>query len=165
MKKKRGGWTLIELLIIIAILGILSVVVSNLLLHIWRFYRVSFVQKNLQEEARTILELITRNLRNGKHTSITIGRLDNTQPPCSKIDLTTIDNLRVSYYQRNRNLYEKINGNERILSKNITFFTAIFPRSDEMNIVSIALTLEQELYELKTKALHVASEKVMVMNE
>jgi type II secretory pathway pseudopilin PulG len=162
---KKSGWTLVELLIIIATVGILSIAVSNLLLYIWRFYRISFVQKNLQEEARTIMELITRNLRNGKHTSITIGRLDSTQPPYSKIDLTTIDGHRVSYYQKNRSLYENVDGNLKVISKNITYFVAIFPRFDEMNIVSIALTLEQDLYELKTKALHVASEKVMVMNE
>ncbi|MEN3013465.1 MAG: hypothetical protein ABDH23_02475 [Endomicrobiia bacterium] len=161
----KKGWTLVELMIIVTMFGILSLSVSSLFLQIWRFYRITLVQKELQEEARTILELIMRNLRNGRSNTIVISRYNSQQPPYSKIDFYTVDGLFVSYYQVGRTLYEKIgNMQPKMLSKSITYFAVTFPRSYEMNIVSIALTLEKDLYEIRKKALHMASEKVMVMN-
>jgi len=164
MNNKTKGWTLVELMIVITMFGILSLSVSNLLIQIWRFYRITSVQKELQEEARTIMEIITRDLRNAFNSTIVISRYDNNQPHYSKVDFTTIDGKRISYYQINRFLYRKVDDNTKVLSKSIRYFAVIFPRSDEMNIVSIALTLEQDLYDLRRKALHMASEKVMVMN-
>ncbi|MCX7941048.1 MAG: hypothetical protein N2555_04695, partial [Endomicrobia bacterium] len=83
----------------------------------------------------------------------------------SKIDFYTIDGSTVSYYQLNRNLYQRVgNMTPKVLSKSVTYFAVTFPKSYEMNIVSIALTLERDLYEIRRKALHMASEKIMVMN-
>lgn len=163
MNKK--GWTLVELMIIVTMFGILSLSVSSLFLQIWRFYRITAVQKELQEEARTILEVIMRNLRNGRSETIVISRHNPQQPPYSKIDFYTVEGSSVSYYQVGRTLYEKIDNRQpRILSKSVTYFAITFPRSYEMNIVSVAITLEKELYEIRRKALHMASEKIMVMN-
>ena len=162
MNKK--GWTLVEVLIVVTMVGVLSLSVSSIFYNIWQFYRISYAQKELQEEARVIMELITRNLRNGISNSIVISRYDDTQPYYSKIDFYTIDGSRVSYYQIDRTLYQEINGNKKILSKNVTYFAITLPRTYELSIVSVAITLEKEVYELKKKALHMASEKVMVMN-
>ncbi len=162
MNKK--GWTLVELMIVVTMFGILTLSVSNLLTQIWRFYRITSAQKELQEEARTIMEIMTRNLRNAYNSSIVISRYDSNQPHYSKVDLVTVDGHSVSYYQINRSLYQKIDNNIKVLSKSVKYFAVIFPRSDEMNIISVAITLERDLYDLKKKALHMASEKVMVMN-
>lgn len=162
---KNKGWTLVELMIIIAMFGILSLSISSLFLQIWRFYRITHVQKELQEEARMIMEVIMRNLRNGISNTIVISRYDNQQPPYSKIDFYTIDGSSVSYYQIGRNLYQKVAGTQtKVLSRSVTYFAITFPRSYELNIISIALTLERDLYDIRRKALHMASEKVMVMN-
>lgn len=163
MNKK--GWTLVELIIIVVMFGVLSLSISSLFLQIWRFYRITHVQKELQEEARTIMEVITRHLRNARSDTIVISRFNNQQPPYSKIDFYTIDGSTVSYYQINRTLYQKVgNMSPKILSRNVTYFAVVFPKSYEMNIVSIAITLERYLYDVRRKALHMASEKVMVMN-
>ncbi|MFN3550829.1 MAG: PilW family protein [Endomicrobiia bacterium] len=162
--KNNKGWTLVELLIVVTMFGILTLSVSSMFTHIWQFYRLTWAQKELQEEARVIMELITRNLRNGISQSISISRYDNTQPYYSKVSFNTIDGHQVNYYQIDRVLYQEIDGNKKILSKNLTYFAITFPKSYEQDIVSVALTLEKNIYELKKKALHMASEKVMVMN-
>ncbi len=160
----KKGWTLIELMIIVTITGILSLSVSSIFLQIWRFYRITLVQKELQEEARTIMELITRNLRNAKSETIYITRHNSQQPPYSKISFYTMDGSSVTYYQVNRTLYQNINGNVKVLSKSVTYFAITPPRSYDLTIISISLTLEKYLYDIRKKALHMASEKVMVMN-
>lgn len=163
--KDKKGLTLVELIIVITMIGILSLSVSSVFIQIWRFYRITLAQKELQEEARTIMEIITRNLRNAKSDTIVISRYDVNQPPYSKIDFSTIDGTNYSYYQINRVLYQKIGQQApKVLSKNLSYFSITFPRSYEMNIISVAFTLEKNIYELKKKALHMASEKVMVMN-
>lgn len=162
---KTKGWTLVELIIIVAMFSILSLSVSSLFLQIWRFFRITHVQKELQEEARAIMELIMRDLRNTQSDTIVISRYDNQQPPYSKIDFYTIDGSSVSYYQVNRTLYMRVGGAQpKVLSQAVTYFAVTFPRSYEMNIVSVSLTLERDLYDLRRKALHMASEKIMVMN-
>ncbi len=162
--KNAKGWTLVELLIVVTMFGILTLSVSSMFSHIWQFYRLTWAQKELQEETRVIMELITKNLRNGISDSIVIDRYDDTQPYYSRVSFYTINGHRVSYYQIDRKLYQKIDGNLKILSKNITYFAITLPKSYEQNIVSVALTLEKNVYELKKKALHMASEKVMIMN-
>jgi prepilin-type N-terminal cleavage/methylation domain-containing protein len=162
MNKK--GWTLVEVLIVVTMIGVLSLSVSSIFYNIWQFYKMSYAQKELQEEARVIMELITRNLRNGISDTIVISRYDATQPYYSKIDFNTIDSSRVSYYQIDRTLYQEIDGNKKVLSKNVTYFAITPSKTYELNIISVAITLEKEVYELKKKALHMASEKVMVMN-
>ncbi len=162
-KKQNLGWTLVEVLIIITILGILSLSVYELYLQIWRFYRLSNAQRVLQQEARNILDLIVWNLRNGRSDTIVISQ-NSGQPYYSKIQFQTIEGSTVTYYQQNRKLVQVIDNNTKVLSNNVTYFTAVFPKSYEMNIVSIALTLEMYVYDIKKKALHMASEKVMVMN-
>ncbi|MCX7957301.1 MAG: hypothetical protein N2643_05390 [Endomicrobia bacterium] len=163
MNKK--GWTLVELMIIVSMFSILSLSISSLFLHIWRFYRITYVQKELQEEARTVMEHIMRNLRNARSDTIVISRHNSQQPPYSKIDFYTVTGSSVSYYQINRTLYWRVgNSTPNILSKSVTYFAVTFPKSYEMNIVSVALTLERYLYDIRRKALHVASEKIMVMN-
>jgi len=162
MNKK--GWTLVEVLIVVTMIGVLSLSVSSIFYNIWQFYKMSYAQKEIQEEARVIMELIRRNLRNGISDTIVISRYDDTQPYYSKIDFNTLDGSRVSYYQIDRTLYQEIDGNKKVLSKNVTYFAITPSKTYELNIISVAITLEKEVYELKKKALHMASEKVMVMN-
>ncbi len=39
-----------------------------------------------------------------------------------------------------------------------------FPRSDQLSILSVSMTLQENIYQGRTKALHMASEQVQVMN-
>jgi hypothetical protein len=50
------------------------------------------------------------------------------------------------------------------LSKNLAYLAFTFPRSDDMTIVSVSMTLKESIYGGMTKALHMASERVRVMN-
>jgi len=56
-------------------------------------------------------------------------------------------------------------GTSQVLSSNLRYLAFAAPRSDDLTIVSVSLTLEQEITELRTKALHMASEHVMIMND
>ncbi|MBI4669032.1 MAG: hypothetical protein HY747_07575 [Elusimicrobia bacterium] len=55
--------------------------------------------------------------------------------------------------------------NQKLLSKNLRYLAFTFPKSDDLGILSVAMTLEKVIY-LKdsTMALHMASEKIRIMN-
>jgi len=164
MTANRKGYTLVELLMTIAIIGILAFVGPPLILNTVRHFILIRTKIQLQQEARAAMYLLTRNLRQAQSTSIQLDQYSTAQPLYSRIRFTKIQGTTVSYYQEGNTLVEIIGNSKTILTKNLRYLAFTFPRSDNMTLVSVSLTLEQGIYQGQTKALHMASEKIQVMN-
>lgn len=163
--KSRAGYTMPEVLVTVAILGILSGMGASMLLQINRYFIMSRTRLELQREARAIMYVVTRSLRQAQASTITIDRQSATQPFFSKITFTKEQGTTMTFQQNGGN-FEQIVGNKtRVLSKNLRYLAFTFPRSDNMDIISVSMTLQQAIYQGRSKALHMASEKVQVMNE
>jgi hypothetical protein len=117
----------------------------------------------LQRDGRDVMGLVTKPLRQAVCSTISISRY-GSQPPYSKINFTDVDGNVLSYYQDGRNLKMVVSGSTKTITSNLRYVTFLFPRSDDMSIISVALTLEKSTFEGRTKFLHMASEKVRVMN-
>ncbi len=160
----KKGLTLVELLVVISVLGIVSLVVPQILLNVYRFYRINRAQVELQQQARVIMELVTKHLRNAVSDTIKISN-EPGEPYYSKIEFQTVDGSTVCYYQSNRKVYQTVNNITKPLSnKNVVYLAFTFPQSYNLGIVSVSFTLEEYVYEIKYKQLHMASEKVRIMN-
>ena len=59
---------------------------------------------------------------------------------------------------------QTVSGKTRLLTANVRYAAFNFPRSDDLGIVSVSLTLEKALYGGRRKALQMSSERVRVMN-
>ncbi|MBU0952398.1 MAG: prepilin-type N-terminal cleavage/methylation domain-containing protein [Elusimicrobia bacterium] len=163
MVKKKNGFTLIELLTVVALLGILSLGLPKMINEIYKFYKINTVTLELQQESRILMDFISKDLRQAKNSTITIDSLSG-QPYYSRINFVTIDNSSVTYYQNGRNITRIKNIYTKIMTKNLRYVAFAFPQSYDMALISVSFTLEQNLYDLQSKALHMASEKVRVMN-
>jgi prepilin-type N-terminal cleavage/methylation domain-containing protein len=163
--RSRSGFTLPEVLVTVAIVGILAGMGAGLLLQINRYFIMSRVRLDLQREARAIMYVITRNLRQAQSTTIVIDRHAATQPFYSKITFYKEQGTSISFRQNGANLEQVVGTKVRVLSKNLRYLAFTFPRSDDMTIISVSMTLQGTIYQGRTKALHMASEKVQVMNE
>ncbi len=163
--KSRAGYTLPEVLMTVAIVGILSGMGASMLLQINRYFIMSRTRLELQREARAIMYIVTRSLRQAQSTTITIDRQSTSQPFFSRITFTKEQGVTMTFQQNGANLEQIVGNKTRILSKNLRYVAFTFPRSDNMGIVSVSMTLQQTIYQGRTKALHMASEKVQVMNE
>ncbi|MEK6542822.1 MAG: hypothetical protein AABZ44_00075, partial [Elusimicrobiota bacterium] len=86
------------------------------------------------------------------------------QPYYSRITFTNIQGTSISYYLTGTKLIQLTSGKIMTLSENMRYLTFTFPRSDDMTIVSVSMTLEKTLFDGRVKTLHMTSEKVMVMN-
>jgi prepilin-type N-terminal cleavage/methylation domain-containing protein len=157
------GVTLTEMMIVVAILGILIKVAPQLYMQVRRFLFLSNTKVEIQREARTAMNMMTEDIRQAYADSIIITQISG-QPYYSRITFSTIDGRNIRYYQSNKDLKFSLGTSTRTISSNLRYMAFAFPKSDDMGIISVALTLEKSIYEGRTKALHMASEKVRVMN-
>jgi len=160
----RRGVTLMELLMVSAIVSVVAAVAAPILLQANRQFILVNTRLQLQQEARGIMYVITRNLREAQSDHITISRLNSNQPFYSQITFTKEQGNVMVFQQQGTTLYQVIGGSPRVLSRNLAYLAFTFPRSDDMGIISVALTLRKNIYEGRTKALHMASEKVRIMD-
>lgn len=161
--KSRNGYSLMELMMVIAIIAIVAFFGPEFFKQTSRFFILSRARTEIQMEARAAISIIARDLRQAVSSSITISK-NSGHPPYSLISFQTIDGRTVSYGQSGNRLIMRFGTKTRTLSQNCRYLAFSFPRSDDMTIVSVAMTLEKQIYQGLTKALHMASEKVRVMN-
>lgn len=173
--RNEKGFTLVELMLVVVILGILFSVGANVLLTGWKFFRLSQARAEIQRDARTCLDLIRRNLHEAKYSSVTIYKSTETvganNPPCSLISFTNIDGDEISYYQDSNKLYQKIKRSGEThyftnrLAENLRYIYFSYPQTDDETIISVSLCFERETYAGGAKAFQLSVEKIRLMNE
>lgn len=152
-----------ETVITASILSLLALIIAPLLVHSTRFFLLNRTRVDLQRDARASLSIITRTLRQADSTTLVIDQAAG-QPYYSRISFTDINGTDFVYFQNDTTLSETRGVVTRPLTDNLRFLNFYFPRSYDMTIVSVSLTLEKGIYEGRTKALHVATERVRIMN-
>jgi len=155
-------------MITVAIVGIIFTIAPQFFIYATRFFNMNRARIEIQRDARTTLNLINRNLRQAQASTIEIDNASG-QPPFSRITFTRLTpdgTSEVSFYQQNKEIYQVVDsGRPHKLAENLRYLAFTFPKSDDLTLISIATTFERATYEGGTKALHVAVEKVRVMNE
>lgn len=163
MVRNKKGVTLVELMITVALVTILASVGGVMFTKINEFFFMSRARTEVQRDARLILGLLNRNLRQGDANSILLTKHPG-QPPYSKISFTKQQGTQMSFYQSDNRLIMTSGTTNKTLSENLRYIAFSFPMSDDMGIVSISLTMEKSTYRGQSKAMHLAVEKVRVMN-
>jgi len=162
-QKPMGGFTLVETIITASILSLLALVIVPLLVHSTRFFLLNRTRVELQRDARVCLAIMTRSLRQASSATVSISQAAG-QPYYSQISFSDVGGIPYVYSQSGTLLRETRAGVTKTLSDDLRFLNFYFPRSDDMTIVSVSLTLEKAIYEGRTKALHVATERVRIMD-
>ena len=159
----RRGVTLVEVMITVMIVGILFSLGPDLLKQVTRFYLLSRVRIQLQRDARAALSLMTRNIKQAQSNTIVIDNVAG-QPYYSRITFYKEDGTSTQYYQSGSNLVMNAGGVHRTLTDCLRFVVFVLSESDDMTLVTVGLTLEKTIYEGGIKDLHMAIEKIQIMN-
>ena len=169
-RERRSGYSLMEVMMVVAILGIVSSVAAGILLQANRFFIFTKTKGNLSRESRAAMYVITRELRQAQSSSIVIDRSSVKQPFYSRITFTKVGAATTLSFQQNGTKLLQVAGNclvascQKVLADDLLYFAVTFPQTDDMTIVSVSMTLQENIYQGQTRALHMASEKVQVMN-
>ena len=201
--RRSAGFTVLETVISVAILGALMGLGARMMTQVNRFFILAQARNDMQKEASSAINMITRELRQAYYNDIRIDSCTSTAPTINAYNGVTLSNVPTCagnqpYYsritfskrdksgnlevlqfcQQNNKLYQVTwfpavyNANQKTLktipqiktlSTNLQYLSFSFPRSDDMSIVSLSMTLQKTIYEGRIKALHMASEKVQVM--
>ncbi|MFH1823859.1 MAG: prepilin-type N-terminal cleavage/methylation domain-containing protein [Candidatus Firestonebacteria bacterium] len=164
MLKKQTGYTLTEVMVVVAILGIIVGGASIILTNFTRYWRLNLARTEIQRDARRIMSLMDRTIRQGQQSTIVIDQL-TVEPPWSRITFTTISGNSISYYQKNGKIYQTVNSKTVMLAENLRTLRFTYPNTDDGTILGVSVCFEKATYESRTKALQLSIEKVRVMND
>src|SRR3989339_958582 len=170
LKRFSRGISLTELMVSVGILGLLVSVVGVFLINGIKFSRLSTSRGEIQRDARSCIDLINRSLRQGQAGTVTISRFNGSQPVCSMIEFTDIDNKEHRFYQNSKSFYAGFRNagepdwrdSRMAESMRNLFFT--YPRMDDDTIVSVSVCFEKATYEGSSKTLQLSVEKIRIMN-
>lgn len=168
-RRGRAGYTLTEVMLTVAILGIISTVGSSLVIQAQRYIRLTMARTAIQRDSRAALTTINRELRQGLASTVVIDQLTG-QPPQSRV---TFDRYKpdgttqtVCYYQQGRKLFLKLGSatSGKAIADGLRYLAFTYPKTDDDAIISVSVTFEGATVQGQTKALQMAVEKVRIMN-
>lgn len=160
---KRKAFTLVEIMVTVAIIGIIFAVGPATLKNLQRFFLQNSARGEIQAEIRVIMDNMDRAIRQADSDTVTVSQ-DTGQPPYSKISFTTTDGRAITYKQSGRKLIQIVGANTKTLSTNVYYMAFTYPRTDLSTVVSISITLQKATFEGRTTAIQMAITKVRIMN-
>jgi prepilin-type N-terminal cleavage/methylation domain-containing protein len=168
LKRKNKAMTIVELMMAIAVMGVIMGMGSAVLMQGFKMWRQNLVQVEVQRDTRNVMSVIERNVRQAEDTSIAISRNSSSDPYFSKI---TFEKNRgtftatTSIYQTGTDIYmtEDNKGNFH-LGRNARSLNFVSVESGDASIISIGLCLEKSSFGGRSRASHLAIQKVRVMN-
>ena len=128
--KKEQGFTLIEIIIVIIVVGIVSVIISSMLLGVVKAWTFKFNRNDILWDGRLALGRMTREIRTVKDsTSVTTAT-------SSQFRFTDTGNKDITYNLSSTNLNRTENGTANLLAENVSGLTFTYYNSSDVVIPS-----------------------------
>jgi len=119
--EKQKGFTLIELAIVIALLGILGYAIVTFFTNTFRTWWQASQQIDAQQKARVALDEMTRFIRQARPVENTIVGQQIGEDPNTMITFTYIDERQISYYRSGDSLKREVDGVvSDVIAENLT---------------------------------------------
>lgn len=160
---RRRGYSLTEMMLVVAIIGAVAMVAPRLLIQLQNFYLMTTARSEIQRDARAALDIINRFLRQAQYRSIVIDT-PSGQGPYSRIRFSHVDGRSFSFYQSGRDLIQESDGKTTTIARNLIYIAFTFPRSDYPRLVSVSVTMGRSIQLGRRKELELTIQKIRVMN-
>lgn len=132
--KKNKGFTLIEVIIVIIVIGIVSVIIGSMLLGVVKAWTFKFNRNDILWDGRLALDRMTREIRAIKNsTSVTTAT-------SSQFRFTDTGNKDITYSLSSTNLNRTENGTANLLAENVSGLTFTYYNSSDAVIPSPAVS-------------------------
>lgn len=164
MRARPRGYSLVELMMVVAIVGTVAMIGPRLMVQLQNFYLLTTARGDIQRDARASIEIVNRFLRQARYRTIIIDSAPG-QGPYSRIRFEHIDGRTFQYRQEGNKLIQGVNGVESVLTRNLVYIAFTFPRSDYPRLVSVSMTMGKKTYLENIKELELTVQKIRVMND
>jgi len=158
----RRGYTLTEMLMVVAIIGILATVGPRMLLQMQNFFLMTSARYEIQRDARTTLDTVNRYLRQAVARTVIIDT--NSQGLFSRIRFRHVDGRYMEFRQNGSQLIQVIGTTQSIVSGNLLYIAFTYPHTDDISIISVAITMGKSIQLGRRKVLELTIQKIRVMN-
>lgn len=162
---RRSGMTLVEMLLVSAVIGLVVSFAPRSILNILQTVRLHFLQIELQGEGRTAIDLLGRRIRPAKADTVTLDRFSAADPEYSQIRFETLEGATVTFRQ-NGSLLELIEGippRGMTVARSVGRFTVSYPDIRSPSIIDVSLVLEKP-YGREMKSVEMSIDHMQLMN-
>ncbi len=158
----RRGYTLTEMLMVVAILGILATVGPRMLIQMQNFFLMTSARYEIQRDARTTLDTVNRYMRQARASTVIIDT--NGQGSYSRIRFKHVDGRYMEFRQSGNKLIQVIGTAQSVVSSNLLYIAFTYPHTDDISIISVAITMGKSIQLGRRKVLELTIQKVRIMN-
>jgi prepilin-type N-terminal cleavage/methylation domain-containing protein len=170
-KKYRDseGTTLPELMVVLAILGVLFTIGPSLFNNTFKLWKITEAKTETQRDARITLNLIESLLRQASISSIVLTRDATTQPPYSKVQFTLPSGDTYHFYQSGTNLWiyhlsPTAVVHNRVIANNLRYISFGYPVSSDETLLSVSLCFQKGTFGQETKNFYLSTQRIKIMN-
>src|ERR1019366_1930114 len=125
MVKGQKGWTIVELLIASAIVGLIAMLAPPLITTTTKYFILGRAKLELQREARGAMYIIERELRQAQSATLSIDQAAG-QPYYSRLNFTKVQGTTVTLTQTGNVLTLTAGSNISTLTKNLAYIAYTF---------------------------------------
>lgn len=129
------------------------------------FFSQSMAKIETQRDLRNTMDLMTREMRQGKSSTVVLSRNDNAQPPYSKITFQKMSGDTISFWQSGRSFLMAKNGQSTLLSNNLRSLIFSYPSTDNASLVTVMLSMQKPGALRGNYGLQMGGETVRILND
>jgi len=159
----RRGYTLTEMMMVVAIIGILATVMPTMMTQMQNFFMMTSARYEIQRDARTTLDTVNRYMRQAVATTVVMDTPVG-QGPFSRIRFRHIDGRYMEFRQQGSKLIQVIDTAQSVVSNNLIYIAFTYPHTDDISIVSVSITMGKSIQLGRRKVLELTIQKIRVMN-
>src|SRR5258708_3298359 len=161
-RTSQKGFTLIELMIAVAVMGLLALVVGKLVSAGMQYWFETYAQITTQQKVRVARDYVLNNLRYATITSVMISKSNTAEPNSSMVSFVDVYGNTQSYYQQNGDLLvndwrlgKPSAQTSKLISHDLQQFSVYYPNQKDFSHIDFSLYVKKWPYNTAQKQIQI----------